>query len=136
VSERIKLDIVTPYGSVFSDEVEEATATGTEGEFGVLAGHAPFLTTLRPGRFTCVQEGRKVYFFVGSGFSEVGPDKIMVLADSAEKSEDIDVERAHEAKKRAEDRMQQQEKIDFSRAESALERALARIRVAEHRGEK
>jgi F-type H+-transporting ATPase subunit epsilon len=131
VSEKIRLDIVTPYGLVFSEEVDEITASGSEGEFGALPGHAPYITTLKSGLFTCKSGGSPQYFFVGWGYAEVGPDKVLILADSAEKSADIDVERAREAKERAEERLRKQEEIDFTRAEGALERALSRIHIAE-----
>ncbi len=131
--EKIKLDIVTPYGLIYSDDVDEVTAVGSEGEFGVLPGHAPFLTTLKTGMLTYKKGNEVRYIFVSSGFAEVGPDKVVVLADSAEKSEDIDVERAKAAMKRAEERLKKMEEIDFARAESALERATTRIRIAEIR---
>ena len=129
--EKLKLEIVAPYGLILSDEVDEVTAVGAEGEFGILAGHAPFLTALKIGMLT-YKKGKEVgYVFVNRGFAEVGPDKVIILADSAEKAEDIDVKRAEAAMKRAEERLKQVEKIDFSRAEAALERATMRIQVAE-----
>jgi len=131
--EKIKLDIVTPYGLIFRDDVDEVTAAGSEGEFGVLPGHAPFLTTLKIGMLTYKKGNEVRYIFVNSGFAEVGPDKVIVLADSAEKSEDIDVERAKAAMKRAEERLKKMEEIDFTRAESSLERAATRIRITEMR---
>ncbi|MBI5188743.1 MAG: F0F1 ATP synthase subunit epsilon [Nitrospirae bacterium] len=130
---KLKLEIVTPYGLVFSDDVDEVTAAGSEGEFGVLPGHAPFLTTLKRGMLTYKKGNEVRYFFVNSGFAEVGPDKVIILADSAERSEDIDVERAKAAMKRAEERLKKAEEIDFARAESSLERATARIQIAEKR---
>ena len=134
MSEILQLDIVTPQGAVFSGEVSEVTASGTEGEFGVLPGHAPMVTTLRSGLLTCVQEGNQEHYFVGSGYAEVGAEKVVILADSAEHIDDIDVDRAVEARKRAEERIKKQEHIDDTRAEAALERAAARIHVAEHFG--
>jgi F-type H+-transporting ATPase subunit epsilon len=131
MAEKLRLDIVTPYGAVFSDEVDEVTATGSEGEFGVLPEHAPFVTTLRAGLLQARKDGQPLYFFVGWGYAEVGPEKTAVLADSAERAEDIDVERAMEAKRRAEDRLKEQEDVDFTRAEAALERALTRIHIVE-----
>lgn len=128
---KLRLEIVTPYGSVFSGDVDELTAPGTEGEFGVFPGHAPFVTTLKIGMVTCKMGNENMIFFVGSGYAEIGPDKATVLADSAERSEEIDVERAREALKRAEERLKQAEKMDFSRAEAALERAAIRIQIAE-----
>jgi F-type H+-transporting ATPase subunit epsilon len=130
---KLKLEIVTPYGLVLSDEVDEVTTSGSEGEFGVLPGHVPFITTLKIGMLTYKKGTEVRYVFVNSGYAEVGPDKVVVLADSAEKSEDIDVERAKAAMKRAEERLKKAEEIDFARAESSLERASARIQIAERR---
>ena len=127
---KLKLEIVTPYGLILSNDVDEVTAAGSEGEFGVLPGHAPFLTTLKIGMLIFKKGNEVRYIFVNSGFAEVGPDKVTVLADSAEKAKDIDVERAKEAMKRAEERLKKMEEIDFARAESSLERATMRIHVA------
>lgn len=130
---KLRLEIVTPYGLVLSDEVNEITAAGTEGEFGVLPGHVPFVTTLKIGMLTIKKDNKIEYVFVNSGYAEVLPDKVVILADSAEKAEDIDVERARAAMKRAEERLKQAEKIDFARAMAALERATVRIQIAEKR---
>ncbi|MCL5023968.1 MAG: F0F1 ATP synthase subunit epsilon [Nitrospirae bacterium] len=133
---KILLEIVTPYGSVFSDQVDEFSATGSEGEFGVLPGHAPFLTTLKIGMLTYKKGQETGFFFVNSGYAEIGPDKATILADSAERAEDIDIERAKAAMKRAEERMKQAEKIDFARATAAIQRATIRVQVAEKKGSK
>ncbi|MBI5100110.1 MAG: F0F1 ATP synthase subunit epsilon [Nitrospirae bacterium] len=128
---KLKLEIVTPFGSVFSDEVDEVVAAGSEGEFGVLPNHIPFLTTLKVGMLIYKKGSETGYFFVNWGYAEVGPDKVLILADSAEKSDHIDVQRALEAKKRAEERLKQAEKFDQARVTAALERAITRIQVAE-----
>ncbi|MBI4847562.1 MAG: F0F1 ATP synthase subunit epsilon [Nitrospirae bacterium] len=133
MAEKLKLDIVTPYGHVFTDEVDEIVAAGSEGEFGVLPEHVPFLTTLKVGMLTYKKGSETGYFFISGGYSEVGPDNVTILADSAERSDSIDVERAKAAMKRAEERLKQAEKFDQARATSALERAIARIQVAEKR---
>ena len=130
---KLKLEIVTPYGLILGDEVDEVTAAGSEGEFGVLPGHVHFITTLKIGMLNYKKGNEVRYVFVNSGYAEVGPDKVTVLADSAEKSEDIDVERAKAAMKRAEERLKKMEEIDFARAESALERAAIRTQLAEKR---
>lgn len=130
---KLLLEIVTPQGLVFSEEVDEVTASGSEGEFGVLPGHVPFVTTIKIGLLTCKTGNDSKHFFVSWGYAEVGPDKVLILADSAEKSEEIDVERAKEAMKRAEERLKKAEEIDFVRAESALERAVTRIQLVELR---
>jgi F-type H+-transporting ATPase subunit epsilon len=130
---KLLLEIVTPQGLVFSEEVDEVTATGSEGEFGILPGHVPFVTTLKIGLLSCKIGNTSKHFFVNWGYSEAGPDKVLVLADSAELSEEIDIERAKAAMKRAEERLKQAENIDFHRAELALERAVTRIQLTELR---
>jgi F-type H+-transporting ATPase subunit epsilon len=131
VSEKLQLEIVTPQGLVYSGEVDEVTAPGSEGEFGVLPGHAPYITTLRTGLLTCKLGGENMHFFVSWGYAEVGSDKVVVLADSAERAEDIDIERAREAHRRAEEAMKMQEDVDFAKSEAALERAVSRIHIHE-----
>jgi F-type H+-transporting ATPase subunit epsilon len=130
---RLLLEIVTPQGLVFSEEVDEVTASGSEGEFGVLPGHVPFVTTLKIGMLTCKKGNEIKIFFVNWGYAEVGAEKVMILADSAERSEEIDVERAKAAMKRAEERLKKAEEVDFVRAESALERAVTRVQIVELR---
>jgi len=136
MDDKIRLDVVTPYGLVLSEDVDELTATGSEGEFGVLPGHVPFITTLNIGMVIIKKDGQTRNVFVGSGYAEVTFDKVVVLAESAEKAEDIDVERAVAARQRAEERMRQAEKIDFGRATAAIERATIRIQIAEKRSSK
>jgi F-type H+-transporting ATPase subunit epsilon len=128
---KLRLDIVTPHGLVLSEDVDEVTAAGTEGEFGVLPGHVPFITILKIGMLILRKDNKTEYVFVNSGYAEVYPDKVVILADSAERAEDIDIERALAAKKRAEERLAQVEKYDFGRATAALERASIRIQIAE-----
>jgi F-type H+-transporting ATPase subunit epsilon len=130
---KIRLDVVTPYGLVLSEEVDEVTAAGSEGEFGVLPGHVPFITTLKTGMLIIRKDGKTDYIFVSSGYAEVTFDKVVVLADSAERAEDIDIDRALAARKRAEERLTQADKIDFGRATAAIERATIRVQVAEKR---
>ena len=130
---KILLEIVTPQGLVYSEEVDEVAAAGSEGEFGVLPGHVPFVTTLKIGMLTCKKGSESRYFFVNWGYAEVGAEKVMILADSAERSENIDMERAMAAKKRAEERLKQIEDVDFARAEAALERAVTRAQIVEAR---
>jgi F-type H+-transporting ATPase subunit epsilon len=130
---KLLLEIVTPQGLVFSEEVDEVTSSGSEGEFGVLPGHVPFVTTLKIGMLSAKKGNQSIYFFANWGYAEVGPEKVLVLSDSAERSEDIDVERAKAAMKRAEERLRKIEDVDFARAESSLERAVTRVQVAESR---
>jgi F-type H+-transporting ATPase subunit epsilon len=112
-------------------------APGTYGEFGVLPGHTSFLTTLKMGmlRYTDAGGSERIVF-VNGGFAEVLPKKVTILAESAERRRDIDVERAKAAVKRAEERLREagkREDYDFRRAQVALQRALARLKIAETR---
>jgi F-type H+-transporting ATPase subunit epsilon len=129
MAETLLLDIVTPYGHIFTEEVDEVLAPGSEGEFGVLPDHAPFLTTLKIGILTYKKGSETGHFFVNWGYAEVGPDKVTILADSAEKSDEIDAERAKESLKRAEDHLKKLEDLDEARATAAIERATARIHL-------
>lgn len=130
---KLRLTIVTPYGQVLSEDVDEVTAPGSEGEFGVLPGHMPFFTTLKIGMLTYKTGGVEKYVFINSGYAEVTHDKVVIVADSAERSEDIDLERAIKAKERAEERLRKMEGIDVARATAALERATMRIQLAQKR---
>ena len=128
---KLKLEIVTPYGLILSEDVDEVSCTGSEGDFGVLPGHVSFFTTLKIGMLAYKKGSATKYVFVNWGYAEVGPEEVMILADSAEKSEDIDLERAKAAIKRAEERLKKVEEFDFARSTSSLERAVARVQVAE-----
>lgn len=133
MADKLKLEIVTPYGLIFSDDVDQVVAAGSEGEFGVLPNHIPMLTTLKIGILAYRKSSETGYFFVNWGYAEVGPDKVLILADSAERAADIDVERAREAMKRAEERLKQAEKIDEARATASLDRSVIRIQAKEKR---
>ncbi|BBO78982.1 ATP synthase epsilon chain [Desulfosarcina widdelii] len=137
MAENIRLEVVTPEKSVVSEEAQIVMAPGTLGEFGVLSGHTPFLTTLKTGALKYKDEGgRERFVFVSSGFAEALPDRVTVLAESAERRKDIDVQRAKAAAERAEKRLREQAKeadIDFIRAKAALLRAINRIQLAETR---
>ncbi|MBA4349334.1 MAG: ATP synthase F1 subunit epsilon [Thermodesulfovibrio sp.] len=130
---KLRLDVVTPYGQILSEETDEVSASGAEGDFGVLAGHVPFVTMLKIGMLTYKKGNETFYVFVNSGYAEVSADKVIVLADSAERAEGIDVERAKTAMKRAEERLKKAEEYDFARATASLERAAIRIQLAERR---
>jgi F-type H+-transporting ATPase subunit epsilon len=134
----ISLEVVTPDKSVVSDEAQIVVAPGTYGEFGVLIGHTTFLSTLQTGmlRYTD-KDGNERVVFINGGFVEVLLNKVTVLAESAERRRDIDVERAKAAMKRAEERLAEagtREDIDFRRAQVALQRAITRLKTAEARG--
>jgi F-type H+-transporting ATPase subunit epsilon len=133
----IRLEIVTPEKTVVSEDVQIVMAPGVLGEFGVLIGHTPFLTALKTGavRYSDGQGGEHMVF-VSGGFAEALPQKVTILAESAERRRDIDVERARAALERAQKRLAEQrskEELDFVRAQAALQRALIRLRIAENR---
>ena len=133
----IKLDIVTAERVVFSDDVDMVVAPGVEGQLGVLPHHAPLMTMLMPGELWVRKGGEEFYLAISGGFLEVRPDRIIVLADSAERVEEIDVARAEEAKRRAEERLKTHPpEADLSRAEAALRRSIARLGVVERRRRK
>jgi F-type H+-transporting ATPase subunit epsilon len=134
MAENIRLEVVTPETYVVDEEVQIVVAPGSLGEFGVLIGHTPFLTTLKTGEMHFTDaSGTQRYVFISGGFAEALPDKVTVLAESAERRKDIDVDRAKAAMERAQERLAQSqaEDIDFNRAKAALERALYRIRLVE-----
>ena len=135
MAENIRLEIVTPSKIVVSEDAQIVASPGTLGEFGVLRGHTPFMTTLKTGAIRYTDAGgAEHYVFVSGGFAEALPDKVTVLAESAERRADIDLERAKSALERAEKRLAQdrsKEEVDFVRARAALERAIQRIRLAE-----
>ncbi|MDY6838743.1 MAG: F0F1 ATP synthase subunit epsilon [Thermodesulfobacteriota bacterium] len=130
----IMLEVVTPDRSVVSEEAQIVVAPGEFGEFGVLIGHTSFLTTLKTGMVRYKDGGgSERAVFVSGGFSEVLPNKVTILAESAERRRDIDVERAKAAMKRAEERLAEasrREDVDFRRAEVALQRAIIRMKIA------
>lgn len=131
MAQNIKLSIVTPEKEVVSDDAQIVMAPGSVGEFGVLSGHTPFLTSLKVGAVRYTDgSGKERVVFVNGGFAEVLPDKVTILAESAERKEDIDAKRAEDAKARAEKRIADAgEEVDMARAQAALARALQRLRV-------
>jgi len=130
----IKLDIVTAEKLVFSGDVDIVMAPGREGQLGILPHHAPLMTTLAPGELIARKAGEDYSIAVSGGFLEVRPDRIIVLADSAERAEEIDIARAEEAKKRAQEQLAHPAGgVESAAAEAALRRALARIEVADRR---
>jgi F-type H+-transporting ATPase subunit epsilon len=135
MAEKINLEVVTPKGAIVSEEVDIVTAPGFAGEFGVLANHAPFLSTIKIGTLRYKQGGNENELMVSGGFCEVSNNKITFLVESAERGNEIDVDRALQAKERAEKRLlqaiEQQENFDRTRAEAALQRALARLKLAQ-----
>jgi F-type H+-transporting ATPase subunit epsilon len=131
VADRLTLELTTPTRLVVSEQVDEVVVPGIEGYFGVLPGHAAFLTTLGIGELTYRIGRDERHVAVGGGFCEVRNDKVIILADTAELPEDIDRARAERARERAEQRLagRAQEEIDYARAAAALARALTRLQV-------
>ena len=132
MAEKMKLEIITPYSKVLDMEVDEVTATGKIGEFGVLPGHAPFLTSLRIGELAYKNNGITAHLALNWGYFEIQDDRIIVLVETAEASDEIDLERAKAALGRAEEALKKltAEDKQFKVYEAALERALIRVQVA------
>jgi len=132
MAEKMKLEIVTPYRKVVDAEVEEVTATGKLGEFGVLPGHAPFLTSLKIGELAYKYDGKVEHMALNWGYFEIRDDRIIILVETAETAEEIDVERAKAALGRAEEKLKHltTEDKQFKVYEAALERAVIRVQVA------
>ena len=130
----IRLDIVTVERLVYSDEVDVIVAPGIGGELGILPHHAPLMTTLQAGELRIRRGGEEFSMAVTGGFLEVRPDRVTVLADAAERAEEIDIARAEEAKRRAEEQLGREPvEVDTARAEAALRRSMIRLKVAEKR---
>jgi F-type H+-transporting ATPase subunit epsilon len=128
----IRLDIVTAEQAVYSEEVEMVIAPGVEGQLGILPHHIPLMTTLQAGELRIKKGGEEISLAISGGFLEVRPDRVVILADAAERAEEIDVARAEAAKRRAQERLAERHvyEIDGARAEVALRRSLARLKVA------
>ncbi|MBA7486214.1 ATP synthase epsilon chain [subsurface metagenome] len=109
-------------------------APGIEGQLGILPHHAPLMTTLQPGELRVRKDGEEFSLAISGGFLEVRPDRIIVLADAAERAEEIDIARAEEAKRRAEERLRERTpEVDAAQVEVALRRALTRLQVVKRR---
>ena len=130
------LDVLTPEGLVASEEVTHVLAPGKEGYLGILANHAPLVTALDIGvvNYTPADSRTEEVLAVANGFLEVSKNKVTILADTAEKWDEIDLERAQAALKRAQERLSiMPEGVDIERAQAALKRALNRIRVKQRK---
>ncbi|MBS1261340.1 MAG: ATP synthase epsilon chain [Calditrichaeota bacterium] len=127
----IKLEIISPSGLVYQDDVRHVQAPGEMGYFGVLNGHTPMISALDVGRITADRDGGRDLFATSGGVAEVHADSVIILAETAERRSQIDVDRAEAAKQRAEQRLHSHDPtVDFERASTALMRAFNRIRVA------
>ena len=133
----LRLEFVTPERAIVHDEVDELQVPGEEGFLGVLPGHTPMLVSLKVGEMWYRKGTEKFHGFVGFGFAEILPDRVTILARIAEKADDIDLERAQSAKRRAEERLAEVVKgglseMDHERARIALLRAITRLQVSQH----
>ena len=133
---KIRLEIVTAERAVYSQDVDEVIAPGIDGELGILPQHAPLMTMLQPGMLTVKKDGDELNLAVSGGFMEVRPERVIILADTAERAEEIDVARAEEARRRAEEAKAGAAAVGAEAqmaAEASLARALARLKVAQRR---
>jgi F-type H+-transporting ATPase subunit epsilon len=132
MADKLKLEVVTPYKTILNEEVDEITATGALGEFGVLPGHAALLSSLKVGEFSYKKDGAGFSMALNWGYLEVENDKVIILVETAEMADEIDLERAKAALGRAEDALKKLtfEDKNFKVYEAALERALIRMQVA------
>jgi F-type H+-transporting ATPase subunit epsilon len=130
----VRLDIVTAERLVYSEEVDMVIAPGAEGELGILPHHEPLMTMLEPGEMVVRRQDEEFSLAISGGFLEIRPDRIIVLADSAERDDEIDLTRAEEARRRASERIvSRATDVDVARAEAALRRSMARLKVAQKR---
>jgi len=132
MADKIRLRLVTPVRLLLDEAVDEVTAPGVLGEFGVLPNHIAFLTLLAPGEMSYKQGAKSTRLAIGGGYAEVLNNVMTVLADAAEFAEEIDIDRAHRAKERAEKKITAlgPEDREFATCEAALKRALVRLQVA------
>ena len=132
MAEELLLEIVTPEKLAYSGTVDEVTCPGSEGEFGVLRGHASLLSAIKFGELSFLKDGKRVSYAVNTGYAEVTGSKVTVLVETAERADQIDVDRARRAKEAAEQKLAKFTKEDpeYDRAKIALERAEARLKIA------
>ncbi len=131
MAETFQVEIVTPEKLVVKDSAEEMQIPGKNGYLGILPGHAPLITELAVGEISYRNGGHTQHLAVAWGFAEVLPDRVTILAETAERPEEIDIQRAEQAKQRAEQEFKEgKTETDFTRAESDLQRAETRLEVA------
>jgi F-type H+-transporting ATPase subunit epsilon len=127
----LTLEIVTPDRAIAHEQVDEVEIPGADGYFGVLPGHTPLLASLQVGELWYRKAGEKVYMSIAFGFAEVLPDRVTILAQMAERADEIDVARAEDEKRRAETQLSRRPSdVDFEAARISMLKALVRLRVA------
>ena len=133
MADELTLEIVTPEKMAFSGKIEEVTIPGSEGEFGVLRGHAALLSSIDVGELNFTKDGKKTYYAVNTGYTEVTSGKVTILVETAERADLIDKERAKKARETAEAKMSKLSKEDaeYEMGRAALTRAITRISVAD-----
>jgi F-type H+-transporting ATPase subunit epsilon len=133
MADELMLEIVTPEKMAFSGKIEEVTIPGSEGEFGVLRGHAALLSAIDVGELNFTKDGKKTYYAVNTGYTEVTTGKVTILVETAEKADAIDKERAKKAKDNAEAKLSKlpKEDVEYELMRAALARAITRISVAD-----
>ena len=133
MADELMLEIVTPEKMAYSGKVEDVTIPGTEGEFGVLRGHAALLSSVDIGELNFTKDNKKTFYALNTGYAEVTTDKVTILVETAERSDLIDKERAKRAKENAEGKLSKMSKddVEFETARIALARAITRISVGE-----
>jgi F-type H+-transporting ATPase subunit epsilon len=135
MADTLHLQIVTPDKKLVDEQTDQVQIPGKSGYLGILPGHAPLLTELMIGEISYSKGGTMVYLAVSWGFAEVLPDKVTILADTAERAEDIDVQRAQEAKAKAEEELRNpSQEMDYDAVNRALRRAEVRLEVAARAG--
>jgi F-type H+-transporting ATPase subunit epsilon len=135
MADTLHLQIVTPDKKLVDEQTDQVQIPGKSGYLGILPGHAPLLTELMIGEISYSKGGTMVYLAVSWGFAEVLPDKVTILADTAERAEDIDVQRAQEAKAEAEEALRNpSQEMDYDAVNRALRRAEVRLEVAARAG--
>ncbi|MDO8689749.1 MAG: F0F1 ATP synthase subunit epsilon [Dehalococcoidia bacterium] len=134
---RLKVEVITAERVVLQDDVDMVVAPGTEGQLGILPHHTPLLTALKVGELRLKKGPDEISLAITGGFLEVLPDRVIVLADAAERAEEIDIARAEMAKRRAEERLSKRtSEFDLARADASLARSLVRLKIAEKRRRK
>lgn len=131
MAKTFKLQVVAPDCPAVTEDATSVVLPGEMGEFGVMAGHVPFLSTLKPGVMRVVKDGHRSIYFLAEGFAEVNGNSVIVLAEAYEKAEDIDVEAAQKAIQKAGEKLSNQETIDDEAARQMLARAKARLKAVE-----